>query len=254
MSVAAVSAAGVRKKYPGERGVQALETISVDVPAGRFVSILGPSGCGKSTFLRCVAGLETISEGELRVAGQPVKGPPDGIGMVFQRDALLEWRNIRRNILLPVEFAGKPVARYRDKVDALLRLTGLAAFADNYPRELSGGMRQRAAICRALVDDPALLLMDEPFAALDALTRRQMQDELLKLCEETGSTALFVTHGIDEAIRVGTRILALTPHPGRLAATFDVPPDTRIRGTARFAELERQIQQSVFADPETEHV
>jgi NitT/TauT family transport system ATP-binding protein len=115
-------------------------------------------------------------------------------------------------------------------------------------------MKQRVAIARAFALEPALLLMDEPFAALDALTRRQMQDELLKLCEETGSTTLFVTHGIDEAIRVGTRILALTPHPGRLAATFDVPPDTRIRGTARFAELERQIQQSVFADPETEHV
>src|SRR5690606_8031021 len=125
----AVHARGVAKKYPGERGVQALEDVTVDVPAGRFVSILGPSGCGKSTFLRCVAGLEPIGSGELCVDGRAVAGPPDGVGMVFQRDALLEWRDIRRNVLLPVEFARKPVARYEEKVRQLLALTGLSAFA-----------------------------------------------------------------------------------------------------------------------------
>ena len=167
----AVAANGVRKRYPGAAGVEALASVSVEVPRGRFVSILGPSGCGKSTFLRCVAGLETISAGDLRVEGKPVQGPPDGMGMVFQRDALLEWRDVRRNILLPVEFAHKPAAAYADKVGALLALTGLEKFAGSYPRELSGGMRQRVAICRALVDDPRLLLMDEPFGALDADAR-----------------------------------------------------------------------------------
>ncbi|AOB31205.1 ABC transporter ATP-binding protein [Bordetella sp. H567] len=251
MSNWAVSARDVSKQYPGERGVRALDSISVDLPPGRFVSILGPSGCGKSTFLRCVAGLETISAGELRVEGWPVKGPPDGIGMVFQRDALLDWRSIRRNVLLPIEFAHKPVSGYAAKARALLALTGLQDFADCYPHELSGGMRQRAAICRALIDDPRLLLMDEPFGALDALTRDQMNVELQRIWMETRNTVLFVTHGIAEAVFLGDTVLVFSPRPGRIVETLRIdlprPRPLAVRETAEFGAYVRHIR-DLFQD------
>jgi NitT/TauT family transport system ATP-binding protein len=230
MTTAAVEARRVRKTYSGERGVLALESISLDVRPGEFVSILGPSGCGKSTFLRCVAGLETISEGSLEVGGVAVKGPPDNIGMVFQRDALLEWRSVEKNIMLPIEFKKKSAAAYRQKMAALLKLTGMSDFGNRYPRELSGGMRQRAAICRALIDDPALLLMDEPFGALDALTRDQMNVELQRIWTETRNTVLFVTHGIAEAVFLGDRVVVFSPRPGKIAEilTIDLPRPRRL--------------------------
>ncbi|MCD0506021.1 ABC transporter ATP-binding protein [Bordetella petrii] len=242
----AVAARDVGKQYPGERGVRALDTVSLQLPAGRFLSILGPSGCGKSTFLRCVAGLETITQGELRVEGRAVQGPPDGIGMVFQRDALLDWRSIRRNVLLPVEFARKPVSAYADKVRALLALTGLQDFADSYPHELSGGMRQRAAICRALVDDPRLLLMDEPFGALDALTRDQMNVELQRIWMETRNTVLFVTHGIAEAVFLGDEVMVFSPRPGRVVESIPIdlprPRPLSVRETPEFGRYVSHIR------------
>lgn len=246
MSNSAVSAQGVSKVYPGARGVTALSDVNADIPAGQFVSILGPSGCGKSTFLRCVAGLETITEGKLTVNGKSVSGPPDGIGMVFQRDALLEWRNIRKNILLPVEFAKKPTAKYTDKVNHLLQLAGLSDFAESYPRELSGGMRQRAAICRALVDDPGLLLMDEPFGALDAFTRDQMNFELQRIWMETRNTILFVTHGISEAVYLADVVMVFSPRPGRLVETITIdlprPRPLSIRETPEFGRYTTHIR------------
>ncbi|GGX28072.1 ABC transporter ATP-binding protein [Pigmentiphaga litoralis] len=246
-----VHAAGVRKHYPGPRGVQALAGIDADIPQGRFVSILGPSGCGKSTFLRCVAGLETITDGTLEVHGKPVRGAPDGIGIVFQRDALLDWRSIRSNILLPVEFAHKPVARYADKVDHLLALTKLTDFGNSYPRELSGGMRQRAAICRALVDDPELLLMDEPFGALDALTRDQMNVELQRIWMETRNTVMFVTHGIAEAVFLGDVVMVFSPRPGRIVETLTIdlprPRPLAIRETPEFGKYVAHIR-GLFQD------
>jgi NitT/TauT family transport system ATP-binding protein len=246
MNAAAIHADRVRKVYPGERALTALDGISLDIRPGEFVSILGPSGCGKSTFLRCIAGLEDISSGSLKADGRDIAGPPDHVGMVFQRDALLEWRTIERNILLPIEFAGKPTQAYRAAMAQLLRLTGLSDFGDRYPRELSGGMRQRAAICRALIDQPGLLLMDEPFGALDALTRDQMNVELQRIWLETRNTVMFVTHGISEAVFLADRVVVFSPRPGRIADIIEVdlprPRRLAVRETAQFGAYTARIR------------
>ena len=246
MNAAAIHAHRVRKVYPGERALTALDGISLDIRPGEFVSILGPSGCGKSTFLRCVAGLEPVTEGTLSVDGRVVAGPPDHLGMVFQRDALLEWRTIERNILLPIEFAGKPIQAYRAAMAKLLKLSGLPDFGDRYPRELSGGMRQRAAICRALIDQPGLLLMDEPFGALDALTRDQMNVELQRIWLDTRNTVMFVTHGIAEAVFLADRVVVFSPRPGRIADIIEVdlprPRRLAVRETARFGAYTGRIR------------
>jgi NitT/TauT family transport system ATP-binding protein len=245
MSKAAVSARNVRKQYPG--GVLALQDISLDVAPGEFVSILGPSGCGKSTFLRCIAGLEQSTAGELLVQELPVQGPPDNIGMVFQRDALLEWRTVEKNVMLPIEFKKKKAADYRQKMAGLLKLTGLSDFSQSFPHQLSGGMRQRAAICRALIDDPALLLMDEPFGALDALTRDQMNVELQRIWLEIRNTVLFVTHGIAEAVFLADRVVVFSPRPGRIAEilTIDLPRPRKlsVRETPEFGRYCSRIRE-----------
>jgi NitT/TauT family transport system ATP-binding protein len=233
----------------------AVDRVSFMISAGERVVLLGPSGCGKSTLLRAVGGFLKPSAGQIRLNGKVIAKPgPDRMTVFQEFDQLLPWRTVLGNVRFALERGNGLSRRDADEVarDWLGRV-GLAKFIDAYPHTLSGGMKQRVAIARAFALQPALLLMDEPFAALDALTRRHMQDELLELCEETGATTLFVTHGIDEAIRVGTRILALTPHPGRLAASFEVPADTRERGTARFAALEHHIQQSVFGNAEAAH-
>ena len=246
----AIQARRVQKVYAGAPYTIALQDIDFDVRPGEFLSILGPSGCGKSTLLRCIAGLEKISAGSLQVHGTDVKGPPAGIGMVFQRDALLEWRTIERNVLLPIEFAKKRVGAYAEAVERLLRMTGLADFASRYPHELSGGMRQRAAICRALVDNPSLLLMDEPFGALDALTRDQMNVELQRIWLELRNTVLFVTHGISEAVFLADRVLVLSSRPGRVAAIVEIdlarPRRLAIRETAAFGAYAERMRELIY--------
>ncbi len=220
-SAAGIEVRGLRKEFRGA-GVTALEDVNLSIRPGEFVSVLGPSGCGKSTLLRCIAGLEMPSAGTVAVSGATVSAPPEGLGMVFQRDALLEWRTVADNLLLPVDFRRGDRNAARQRAAALLALTGLNGFEMRYPAQLSGGMRQRVALCRALVDDPVLLLMDEPFGALDALTRDQMNVELQRIWLTEHKTVVFVTHSITEAIFLGDRVVVFTPRPGRIAEVIDI--------------------------------
>jgi len=245
MTSIAVSVQNVNKQY-GKNGTIALSDVSIEIPEGKLISVLGPSGCGKSTLLRCVAGLESITSGKIVVSGQEVKEPPSGIGMVFQRDALLGWRTIKENLLLPIELSKKRKSDYENKIQELLTLTGLEAFADKYPHQLSGGMRQRASICRGLIDDPKILLMDEPFSALDAFTRDQMNGELQRIWMDIGNTVLFVTHGIAEAVFLADIVLVMSPRPGRIQEVIEVdlprPRNLDIRESAEFGNYTKHIR------------
>ncbi|MER7664514.1 ABC transporter ATP-binding protein [Streptomyces sp. NPDC096193] len=204
------------------RDVTALEGVSLDVAPGEFAAIVGPSGCGKSTLLKLVAGLLKPSGGDVRLGGEQVRGPRHDIGYVFQRAALLEWRSARRNILLQAEMRRMPGATARRRVDDLIAMTGLGGFEDAYPHELSGGMQQRVALCRALLHEPPVLLMDEPFGALDALTREQMNVELNRIWRETGTTVLLVTHSISEACYLADRVVVMSPRPGTITEIIEV--------------------------------
>ena len=227
----------MRKEFR-DAGVTALEEVSLNIAPGEFVSVLGPSGCGKSTLLRCIAGLEVPTAGSIHVNGKPVHEPPEGLGMVFQRDALLDWRTVKDNLMLPIDFRRGDRAAARKRADALLELTGLKGFESRYPAQLSGGMRQRVALCRALVDDPVLLLMDEPFGALDALTRDQMNIELQRMWLGEHKTVVFVTHSITEAVFLGDRVVVMSPRPGRIADVVQVelprPRRLAVRGSEKF--------------------
>jgi NitT/TauT family transport system ATP-binding protein len=207
--------------------VEALRDIDLTVGRGELVAIVGPSGCGKSTLLRIIAGLRSPSRGQVLVDGHPVVRPIPSVGMVFQAPVLLKWRTIADNVLLPAELSRLDPRDYRDRAAQLLRLVGLAEFAQKLPRELSGGMQQRAALCRALLLDPPLLLMDEPFGALDAMTRDEMNLELLRVwgqgSGEERKTIVFVTHSIPEAVFLADRVMVMTSRPGRLGRVFDVP-------------------------------
>lgn len=205
-----------------KKDVTALRDVSLNVGAGEFVAIVGPSGCGKSTLLKLVAGLLAPSSGDVLLSGERVRGPRRDIGYVFQRAALLDWRSARRNILLQAEMRGIPGAEARARADELIRMTGLGGFEDAYPHELSGGMQQRVALCRALLHEPPVLLMDEPFGALDALTREQMNVELNRIWRETGTTVLLVTHSIPEAVYLADRVVVMSPRPGTVEEIIDV--------------------------------
>lgn len=194
--------------------LQALEDFTFDVVPHEFVSIIGPSGCGKSTLLRIISGLIPPSAGEVFVRGKRVDGPNSDVGIVFQNPVLLPWRTVLRNIELQVEVRQLRDSDYRQKAVYLLKMVGLEGFEDNYPNQLSGGMQQRVSICRALIHDPPLLLMDEPFGALDALTREQMGFELQRVWLETKKTVFFITHSIPEAVFLSDRVIACSPRPG----------------------------------------
>jgi NitT/TauT family transport system ATP-binding protein len=245
----AVDVSGLTVRFRSKRSATtALDDVTLRVEAGEFISIVGPSGCGKSTLLKVIAGLVRPSSGSVSLLGEPVTGPQRRIGFAFQRAALLEWRGVRKNILLQAEMRGMDKAHAARRADELIELTGLAGFEKALPHELSGGMQQRVALCRALLHEPPVLLMDEPFGALDALTREQLNAELNRIWRETGTTILLVTHSIAEAVFLGTRVVVMSPRPGRLMRTLsvDLPSErdyAQVMTDSRFAALTREIRQ-----------
>jgi NitT/TauT family transport system ATP-binding protein len=245
--------AGVTKHYRVARGgdVHALSEIDLAIGAGEFVSIVGPSGCGKSTLLMLISGLIPATAGTIEVGGARVRGAVGNIAIVFQRDVLLDWRTVLANVLLPVEIKRLEPETHRRKARDLLRSVGLAEFEDKYPGELSGGMRQRVAICRALVQDPGLLLMDEPFGALDALTREQMNLDLQRMWLRDRNTVLFITHSIEEAVLLSDRVVVMSSRPGRVAdiVVNDLPRPrgAHTRSEARFVEHVERIRRHFLA-------
>jgi NitT/TauT family transport system ATP-binding protein len=219
----AIQIAGVSKAFRTADGeVVALERVDLGVRRGEFVAVVGPSGCGKSTLMRLVAGLIAPTTGTVRIDGKSIVGPHTDVGIVFQSPTLLDWRTVLGNVLLQLEMRGIDPRRYEERAQALLAAVGLGDFAGAYPRQLSGGMRQRAAIVRALVHDPGLLLMDEPFGALDALTREQMRIDLEDLWLASRKTVLFITHSIDEAVLLADRVVVMSPRPGRIDQMIDI--------------------------------
>ena len=245
---AALEITDVSITFTSKRGrVSALEGVDLDVLAGEFITIAGPSGCGKSTLLKAVAGLTLPSSGRVRLNGEDVTGPRQDIGYVFQRAALLEWRSVRGNILLQAEMRGMDSKKAQSRADELIEMTGLTGFEKALPHELSGGMQQRVSLCRALLHEPRVLLMDEPFGALDALTREKMNVELNRIWAQTGTTVLLVTHSVAEAVYLASRVVVMSPRPGRIleehrvdlpaergyAQTLETPEFTRISSRVR---------------------
>jgi NitT/TauT family transport system ATP-binding protein len=248
---ASLSVRGLDLAYASSRGpVQALQQLSFEVPAGAFVSVLGPSGCGKSTLLKLASGLLAPRAGQIELSGRPITGPRREVGIVFQQPTLLPWKTVLENVLVPVRAMRGDVPAARERALQLLRMVKLEAFARHYPHELSGGMQQRVGIVRALVHDPALLLMDEPFAALDAMTRENMMVELQRIWSSTGKSVLFITHSIPEAVFLSDRVVVLSPRPGRVLQTVEIdlprPRTLATMGSARFAEEANALRQ-VFA-------
>jgi len=230
-------------------GLQALEDVSFSVWVEEFVCVLGPSGCGKSTLLRALAGLLPPTEGEILYGGEPLSGPHPGIGLVFQKANLMPWRNVIRNITLPLELRGLPPQEASRRAQEMVARVGLQGFEQALPRDLSGGMAQRVAIARALVHDPALLLLDEPFGSLDALTRERMGAELLRLWQANRKTVVMVTHSISEALLLADRVLVLSPRPGHLRLDLPVdlprPREDEVRYADAFGRLARQLKAAI---------
>ena len=243
-----IEIAALDKRFVSRSGEAVLALSGVDLSAaeGEFVSVVGPSGCGKTTLLRILAGLEAPTGGKVTIDGKPIHGPRDDVSVVFQAATLLPWYNVLENVLLPAklkgDFSEATVARAHD----LLKLVDLSDFDQKYPFELSGGMQQRVAICRALIRNPKILLMDEPFGALDAMTRETMNVELMRWCSREKKTVLFITHSIPEAVLLGDRVVVMSPRPGRISSILDVdfqrPRDLKTLALPQFGALCDQVR------------
>jgi NitT/TauT family transport system ATP-binding protein len=249
--VTVIRLSGVGKAYRTAEGstIEALRDIDFAVDRGEFATVVGPSGCGKSTLLRIIAGLDRATAGVVEVEGAPVVGPVASAGIMFQDPLLMAWRTAVNNVLLPIEVLRRDISVYRERATKMLRLVGLEGFEQRYPHELSGGMQQRVALARALIHDPELLLMDEPFAALDEITREQMGLELLRIWSDTGKTVLFVTHSISEAVFLGDRVVVLSARPGLLRAEIRIdlprPRSAELRGDQRYTDYCQKIRQQL---------
>jgi NitT/TauT family transport system ATP-binding protein len=243
-----IEAQQLEKIYATRDGkpVQALAPVSLSIRDGEFLTIVGPSGCGKSTLLKIFAGLIPHTAGELSFRGKPISGPQRDMGIVFQSAILFPWRTVLDNVLLPIDVLKLPRAQARERAETLLETVGLSEFATKYPNELSGGMQQRVSIARALVHDPAIVLMDEPFGALDAMTRESMNLEILRIWKQSKKTILFVTHSIPEAVFLGERVVVMTPRPGRVAeiVTTHLPADRDLdaMSSPEFGQLTLRIR------------
>ena len=250
-AAAAIEVAGLSHTYEGREGqVPALEDISLTVGAGRFVVIVGPSGCGKTSLLMMMAGLRHQSAGTILCAGRPIAEPdPDRVGVVFQEASLFPWLTALDNIEFPMSIRRAPRAERRQRADAMLNLVGLQGFGGRYPHELSGGMKQRVSIARGLVQDPPVLLMDEPFAALDEQTRMTMGHELLRIWSQTGKTVVFVTHSLTEAVYLADEVLVMSARPGRIIDRIDIalprPRTYEMMATDVFGRLRDRIWQQI---------
>jgi NitT/TauT family transport system ATP-binding protein len=236
----------------GATGVLALSNISFSIADKEFISIVGPSGCGKSTLLKILAGLLPPSEGQASLNGTPIRGARRDIGVVFQTPVLFPWRTVLGNVLLPADVQGLDKEKMRKRAMDLIRLVGLEGFENRYPRELSGGMQQRVGIIRALIHDPAILLMDEPFGALDAMTRETMNVELQRIWMESGKTVLFITHSTSEAVFLADRVIVMTARPGKIGDVFDVdlprPRSLDVMNTEKFGAYVKRIRVALNAD------
>jgi NitT/TauT family transport system ATP-binding protein len=243
-----ISVTALDKIYKTVEGadIEALKNVGFEIRDGEFITVVGPSGCGKSTLLKILAGILRRTSGDVRLRGKPVDGPSREVGVVFQSPVLLPWRTVLQNVMLPIELQGRDRAAYETRATDYLRLVGLQGFERKYPNELSGGMQQRVGICRALVHDPAFLLMDEPFGALDAMTRETMNLELLRIWDASKKTVLLVTHSIPEAVFLADRVIVMSPRPGRISEIIAVdlprPRQLSIINSARFGTYVEAIR------------